>query len=68
MTAPLGVQITYHLPEYKWTQTEFAETLERAPEWDCHTPADGASAAATAMIDVLPQSRGISTANGLLLE
>jgi hypothetical protein len=35
-----GAQITYHLPEYKWTQTEFAETLERAPEWDGHTPAD----------------------------
>jgi hypothetical protein len=36
----LGAQITYHLPAHKWAQTEFAETLERAPEWDGPTPAD----------------------------
>lgn len=31
-----GVQITYHLPLSKWEETSFAETLEKAPEWDGH--------------------------------
>lgn len=35
-----GRQITYHLPIEKWTQTNFAETLEKAPEFDDHTPDD----------------------------
>ena len=35
-----GKQITYHLPIEKWEDTEFAETLENAPEWDGHTPED----------------------------
>lgn len=35
-----GKQITYHLPISKWDETEFAETLEKAPEWDGHTPED----------------------------
>lgn len=35
-----GKQITYHLPMSKWEETEFAETLEKAPEWDGHTSAD----------------------------
>ena len=35
-----GKQITYHLPESKWKETEFAKTIEKAPEWDQHTPAD----------------------------
>lgn len=35
-----GEQITYHLPIERWEHTEFAETLDRAPEWDGHTPAD----------------------------
>jgi len=35
-----GEQITYHLPEKTWADTEFADTLERAPEWDGHTPDD----------------------------
>lgn len=35
-----GKQITYHLPVERWEETEFAETLEQAPEWDGHTPAD----------------------------
>ena len=35
-----GQQITYHLPISKWKETEFAETLENAPEWDGHTPED----------------------------
>src|SRR5689334_1578024 len=26
-----GEQITYHLPDRLWLQTDFAETLERAP-------------------------------------
>lgn len=35
-----GTQMTYHLPDRYWEQTEFAETLERAPEFDGHTSAD----------------------------
>ena len=35
-----GEQITYHLPESRWEDTNFAETLDKAPEWDGHTPAD----------------------------
>lgn len=35
-----GDQMTYHLPMSYWDRTEFAETLENAPEWDGHTPAD----------------------------
>lgn len=35
-----GSQITYHLPLSRWDETEFAETLEIAPEFDGHTSAD----------------------------
>lgn len=35
-----GQQITYHLPISNWEETNFAQTLENAPEWDGHTPAD----------------------------
>ena len=35
-----GKQITYHLPIARWAETEFAKTLEKAPEFDGHTPAD----------------------------
>jgi hypothetical protein len=35
-----GSQITYHLPMSKWTLCDFVETLDQAPEWDGHTPAD----------------------------
>jgi len=35
-----GSQITYHLPMVKWSLTDFAEQLERAPEWDGHTSDD----------------------------
>ena len=35
-----GSQITYHLPLEDWDNAYFAETLERAPEWDNHTPQD----------------------------
>ena len=39
-----GKQITYHLPNDRWDEvTErvlTVETLDRAPEWDGHTPAD----------------------------
>lgn len=35
-----GKQITYHLPLSKWEQTDFAETLDQAPEWDQHTSND----------------------------
>ena len=35
-----GEQITYHLPIEKWDECDFAETLETAPEWDGHSPAD----------------------------
>lgn len=33
-------QITYHLPISKWDETDFAETLKQAPEFDGHTSAD----------------------------
>ena len=35
-----GEQITYHLPVEKWSLTDFAETLDKAPEFDGHTPSD----------------------------
>jgi hypothetical protein len=35
-----GEQITYHLPLSRWDETDFAETLDNAPEWDGHTPQD----------------------------
>lgn len=35
-----GKQITYHLPLSSWGETDFVETLDRAPEWDGHTPKD----------------------------
>lgn len=35
-----GKQISYHIPIERWNETEFAETLEKAPEWDGHTSAD----------------------------
>jgi len=33
-------QITYHIPVERWNETDFAETLEKAPEWDGHTSDD----------------------------
>jgi hypothetical protein len=35
-----GSQITYHLPINRWEDTEWAETLEKAPEFDGHTSSD----------------------------
>ncbi len=35
-----GEQITYHLPLSKWEEVNFAETLEKAPEFDGHTSND----------------------------
>lgn len=35
-----GKQITYHLPMSEWGQTEFAETLDKAPKFDGHTAED----------------------------
>lgn len=35
-----GKQITYHIPMYKWDECDFADTLDRAPEFDGHTSAD----------------------------
>jgi hypothetical protein len=35
-----GHQISYHLPLKKWDDTEFAQTLEIAPEYDGHTSED----------------------------
>lgn len=35
-----GDQITYHLPLLRWDETDFAETLDTAPEFDGHTAAD----------------------------
>ncbi len=33
-------QITYHLPNDRWDETEFAVSLEKAPDFDGHTSAD----------------------------
>lgn len=35
-----GTQMTYHIPIERWGEADFAETLEKAPEFDGHTPAD----------------------------
>lgn len=35
-----GSQISYHLPMSRWNETDFAETLDRAPQWDRHTSQD----------------------------
>jgi len=35
-----GKQITFHYHLDKWDDCDFAETLDKAPEWDGHTPAD----------------------------
>lgn len=35
-----GEQITYHLPLSKWDKCDFAETLDKAPEFDGHTSED----------------------------
>ena len=35
-----GEQITYHLPLAKWQETDFAETLDKAPDYDGHKSAD----------------------------
>ena len=35
-----GEQITYHIPISEWNKTDFAKTLDRAPEFDEHTPKD----------------------------
>jgi hypothetical protein len=35
-----GEQITYHLPMSKWDETDFADELETAPEYDGHTGED----------------------------
>jgi hypothetical protein len=35
-----GHQITYHLPMRLWEEADFADTIDRAPEWDGHTSAD----------------------------
>ena len=35
-----GMQITYHIPNERWIETEFADTLKIAPEFDGHTSMD----------------------------
>ncbi|MFA5993345.1 MAG: hypothetical protein WC823_00125 [Parcubacteria group bacterium] len=35
-----GEQLTYHIPIERWEECRFAETLEKAPEWDGHTSSD----------------------------
>lgn len=35
-----GKQITYHLPMTRWSETDFAESLKTAPEFDGHTSQD----------------------------
>jgi hypothetical protein len=40
VTLPDGNQMSYHLPNEKWEECNFAKTLATAPEWDGHTSAD----------------------------
>lgn len=35
-----GDQITYHVPIERWDECDFADELEKAPEWDGHTSSD----------------------------
>jgi hypothetical protein len=35
-----GSQITYHLPDSRWDDCEFAFLEDKAPTWDQHTPDD----------------------------
>lgn len=35
-----GTQLSYHLPDDKWSECDFASTLDKAPEWDGHTSDD----------------------------
>lgn len=35
-----GKQITYHVPIERWEETDFAITLDQAPEWDGHSSSD----------------------------
>lgn len=35
-----GKQITYHVPNERWDETGFAQSLEVAPEFDGHTSAN----------------------------
>ena len=35
-----GKQITYHLPLSRWEETDFADTLDQAPEFDGHSSQD----------------------------
>lgn len=35
-----GDQITYHIPSDRWEETDFADTCDKAPVWDGHSPAD----------------------------
>lgn len=35
-----GKQITYHIPETRWSETDFAMTLDKAPDFDGHTSED----------------------------
>lgn len=40
MNKKKGEQITYHVPNERWHECDFAETLEIAPEFDGHSSAD----------------------------
>ena len=35
-----GQQITYHIPNERWDETDFAVVLDKAPEFDGHTSQD----------------------------
>lgn len=35
-----GKQITYHIPAERWAESDFAETLDKAPDFDGHTSPD----------------------------
>lgn len=35
-----GTQITYHIPIERWSETDFAKELAKAPEYDGHSSDD----------------------------
>lgn len=35
-----GKQISYHVPLKRWKETDFAQTLDKAPKFDGHTSQD----------------------------
>jgi hypothetical protein len=62
-------QITYHLPDSDWVLFDGVVVLDRAPEWDGHTPSDVVQRLRDWMFDVIltvptPAPTGATTEEG----